>query len=127
MYSIPRNAINFSEITPFGEMDTLSPPGPRTLVKRKAWGGFWRALHPKTREIPKSAKFHEFRGFQEFQRVLQEVTFFCENVALAAARPPKTTNKQQVIHGFERRARRGRRFRAKGGKTRTFHEIAEVS
>ena len=55
--------------------------------------------------------------------------FFCENVALAAGRPCKTTNKRQLILGFERRERRGRRFRAKSGKqetfmkSRKFHEI----
>ena len=48
---------------------------------------------------------------------------------MAAGRPSKTTNKRQLILGFERRERRGRRFRVKtekqetSMKSRKFHEI----
>ena len=110
----------------FGEMEASSPPGWKTLYNRKAWGGFWSPLHPKTRKVTKSAEFHGFRDFQEFPRILQKSTVFCENVALAAGRPSKTTPKRQVILGFERRERRGRRFRAKSENKKN-HEITKVS
>ena len=101
-------------------MEASSPPEWKTLYKRNAWGGFWSPLHPKTRKVTKSAEFHDFRDFQEPPRILQEVTFFCENVALAAGRPSKTTPKRQVILDYERRERRGRRFRVKMKKQEIF-------
>ena len=84
---------------------------------------------------PQNAESHEkcrIPRFSRFPGISAHFTgnhVFCENVALAAGRPSKTTNKRQVILGFERRERRGRRFRAKSEKlgilvkSRKFHEI----
>ena len=94
-------------------MGALPPQEEQKLTIVSFWKPFWSPLHPKTRKITKSAEFHDFRDFQEFPRILQKITLFCENVALAAGRPSKTTNKRQLILGFERRERRGRRFRVK--------------
>ena len=63
MCPIPRNAINFLEITPFGEMDVLSPPVPKILVKRKAGGGFWRSLYRKVTIFTKNMHFGESHRF----------------------------------------------------------------
>ena len=108
-------------------MEASSPPEWKTLYKRNAWGGFWSPLHPRTRKVTESAEFHDIRDFQEFPRISQKLTFFCENVALAAGRPSKTTPKRQVILDSERRERRGRRLRVESEKTGSFHEITEVS
>ena len=59
MCSTSRNAINFFEITPFGEMDVLSPPGSKSLVKRKAWGGFWGCLYRKVTISTQNANLDE--------------------------------------------------------------------
>ena len=97
------------------EMGPLRPRMSKTFTMVTFWKPLWGPPHPKKQEITKSAEFHDFHDFLEFQRVFTENRAFCENAALAAGRPSETTNKQQVIHGFERRARRGRRFRAKSG------------
>jgi len=51
------------EITPFGEMDVLSPPGAKTLVKRKAGGGFWGPLSRKVTIFTKNMHFGEIHRF----------------------------------------------------------------
>ncbi len=94
-------------------MGALPPQEVETHTLVGFWKLLWSPLHPKTLEIAKSAKFLDIRDSQELQRILQKVTFFRANVALAAGRPSKTTNARQVILGFERRERRGRLFRAK--------------
>ena len=108
-------------------MGALPPQEEQKLTIVSFWKPFWSPLHPKTRKITESAKSHDCRDFQELPRILQKSTFFCENVALAAGRTSKTTPKRQRILGFERRERRGRRFRAESEKTWNFHEITEVS
>ena len=70
----------------------------------------------RSRKVQNSTIFAISRNFRAFYRNSR----FCENVALAAGRPSKTTNKRQLILGFERRERRGRRFRVKSGKQETF-------
>ena len=82
MCSIPRNAINFSEITPFGEMDALSPPGSKTLVKRKAWGGFWRSLYRKVAIFTKNAHFGEIHIFTEISAFHQNPAFLVKMATL---------------------------------------------
>ena len=47
----------------FGEMDALAPPGWKTLVKRKAWGGFWRSLYRKVTIFTQNTNFDEIHIF----------------------------------------------------------------
>ena len=93
-------------------MGALPPQEEQKLTIVSFWKPLWSPLHPKTRKVTKSAKIRDFRDFLQFQRNLQKIAVFCESVALAAGRPSKTTNNRKVILGFERRERRGRRFRA---------------
>ena len=48
---------------PFGEMDVLSPPGSKSLVKGKAWGGFWGPLYRKVTIFIENACFDEIHRF----------------------------------------------------------------
>ena len=79
----------------------------------RALSNIFNVFRSFCKKIMKSVKFDDFRDFEELQRFFPESTVFCENVALAARRPSKTTNKPQGILGIVRRERRGRRFRAK--------------
>ena len=49
----------------------------------------WRPLHPKMQKIMKSAKYHDSRDFQEFQRILQKCTFLAKMVPYRRDAPPK--------------------------------------
>ena len=90
MYTIPRNAINFSEITPFGEMYALSPPGSKHLVKRKAWGGFWGSLYRKVAICTKNAYFCEIYRFSLKSAHFTKILRFCENGDFAVKGPSET-------------------------------------
>ena len=74
-------------------MEASSPPGWKTLYNRKAWGGFWSPLHPKTRKVTKSAQSHDFRDFQEISRILQKITFFAEMSPWRRDAPPEPPQK----------------------------------
>ena len=93
--------INISEITPFGEMDALSPPGSKTLVKRKAWGGFWRSLYRKVAIFTETAYLGEIHMFSPKSAHFTKIPRFRANGDLAV----KGTSKHQYflrnIDGFE--------------------------
>ncbi len=56
----------------FGEMDVLAPPGSKTLVKRKAWGGFWRSLYRKVTIFIQNAIFDEIHIFPHISMKMVE-------------------------------------------------------
>ena len=90
MCSTSRNAINFFEITPFGEMDVLSPPGSKSLVKRKAWGGFWGPLYRKVTIFIETAYFDEIHGFSPKSLHFTKIPRFGENGDFAVKGPSET-------------------------------------
>ena len=82
-------------------MDALSPPGSKPLVKRKAWGGFWRSLYRKVAIFTENAHFDEMHKFHQNQRISLKSRVFRANSDLAV----KGTSKHQYvlrnINGFE--------------------------
>ena len=105
MCSIPRNAANFSEITPFGEMDALPPPGARTLVKRKAWGGFWRSLYREVVIFAKNVCFREIHEFSLKSAHFTRNPRFVEKVTLRQRRLQKPPQNLCFIKAFRPGAR----------------------
>ena len=103
MCSIPRNAANFPEITPFGEMDALPPPGARTLVKRKAWGGFWRSLYREVAIFAKNACFREIHEFSLKSAHFTRNPCFVEKSDFAADEASETSPEPLFYKGFSPR------------------------
>ncbi len=117
MYPTARNAGKSSEITPFREMDALPPPGARTLVKRKAWGGFWRPLCREVAIFAKNARFREIRAFSIKSVHFTRIPRFGGKSNFAAAEPPETSPEPLFYKGFSPPARGSIRFRPKTAKT----------
>ena len=74
-------------------MGALPPQEEQKLTIVSFWKPFWRTLHPKTREIQKSAKFHDFRDFHEIARILQKITFSAEMSPWRRDAPPEPPQK----------------------------------
>ena len=116
-----------AEFTYFSRNGCPSAPGGAKAYYSKLLEASLEPPSPQNTENPKKCTIPRFSRFPGIPAHFTGIQVFCENVALAAGRPSKTNNKRQVILGFERRERRGRRFRVESEKTRNLHEITEVS
>ena len=114
-----------AEFTHFSRNGCPSAPGGAKAYYSKLLEASLEPRSPQKAENHEQCKIPLFPRFPGISSQFTENHGFCENVALAAGLPSKTTNKRQLILGFERRERRGRRFRVKLKKTRNFHEITE--
>ncbi len=115
-----------AEFTHFSRNGCPSAPGGAKAYYSKLLEAFLEPPSPQNGGYHENVKCIDFRDSRNF-RAFYRKSLFCENVALAAGRPSKTTPKRQVILGFERRERRGRRLRVESEKKRNRHEVTEVS
>ena len=82
----------FLGISPFGEMDVLSPPVPKTLVKRKAGGGFWRSLSRKVTIFTENAHFNEIHRFSPKSAHFTKIPRFSRRQRLCGDGTPQNIN-----------------------------------
>ena len=116
---------NLTEFTQFSRNGCPSAPGGAKAYYSKLLEAFLEPPSPQNAGNHEKCKIPRFSRFPGISARFTGNHVFCENVALAAGRPSKTTNKRQRILGFERRERRGRRFRVKSEKQEIIKMLEE--
>ena len=102
--------MNFIKSPHFGGTDASSPPRWKTLVKRKAWGGFWRPLCREVSIFTQNAHFYGNHGFSQNQRISPKFCVFRANGDFAVKGPPETAPGLTFIKGFRPRRRKDIHF-----------------